>query len=464
MIVLLLNDHILKHAWPGFVTAKLSDLAGLVVAPPLVALLLLRRADLAATILTGALFTVVKTTETGAEAASQIWTTLAGSSRVLADPGDLLALPALLLAWWVRQRSRRAVAARWRVLTAVPLAVLAVTATAGHPGMPGAEVVDLRDGVLVLDSRYASHDGGATWETYVASDAYAGPEREYQPGQRAACLREHCYRLVRHHVKVLRSGDGGRTWEPEWEIPPGRVTMLERELVGGRPDEDPIVSRTLVVQDRPGGHVVVVANGRDGVAVRGVDGTWRRFGFSADGRLLESAAIPLDRPADDDAEMLVAGLAAAWATLLGLAVQSVRARRARPWLVVVLGGLGALLIAPLPYERVFGPHQNVMTDWSPLPPLLAALGAALLICVVVVACSLVSDGGVGSRGAVDALALGVAVGLCVAGPFKAWSTGWIDHGAALAVAVVAAPLVCLLGALALRPRRYLTGSSTSSPT
>src|SRR5690606_18791254 len=54
VIVLLLNDHVLKQAWPGFVTGKLSDVAGLVVAPPLAALLLLRRADLAATLLTWA--------------------------------------------------------------------------------------------------------------------------------------------------------------------------------------------------------------------------------------------------------------------------------------------------------------------------------------------------------------------------------------------------------------------------
>ncbi|MFG1947351.1 hypothetical protein [Nonomuraea sp. NPDC048826] len=447
MIVLLLNDHILKHAWPGFVTGKLSDVAGLVVAPPLVALLLPRRADLAATILTGALFTVVKTTETGAEAASQIWTTLAGSSRVLADPTDLLALPALALAWWVRQRSRERVAARWHVITAVPLAVLAVTATAAHPGMPTAEILYLQHGAIVLDGRYASRDGGATWESYEPPASIT--EHAPSMGSRAACLREHCYRLVRDQVKVLRSGDGGRTWAPEWEIPRERVVMLERELIGDRQYETGIASASLVVVDRPGGHVVVVANRRDGVAVRDVGGTWRRFGFTQDGGLLESAAIPLDRPADDGAEMLVAGLAAAWAALLGLAVQARRSRRVRAWLTPVLGGLGALLTAPIPYEQKLGGG----------PPVLDLLGVTLMICAVVLAWSLAADGG--ARGTVDALALGVAVGLSVAAPFKAWSVGWLDHGVALAVVAVAAPVVCLTGAAYLR---YLTGSRTSSPT
>ena len=31
LVVLVLNDHVLKQAWPGLVTGKLSDVAGLVV-------------------------------------------------------------------------------------------------------------------------------------------------------------------------------------------------------------------------------------------------------------------------------------------------------------------------------------------------------------------------------------------------------------------------------------------------
>ena len=48
--VLLLNDHVFKQAWPGLVTGKLSDVAGLVVAPPVLGLLfgLLRSARIGA--------------------------------------------------------------------------------------------------------------------------------------------------------------------------------------------------------------------------------------------------------------------------------------------------------------------------------------------------------------------------------------------------------------------------------
>ena len=36
LVVLVLNDHVLKAAQPGWLTGKLSDVVGLVLAPPLV--------------------------------------------------------------------------------------------------------------------------------------------------------------------------------------------------------------------------------------------------------------------------------------------------------------------------------------------------------------------------------------------------------------------------------------------
>src|SRR5690349_13352126 len=95
--VLLLNDHVLKQAWPGVVTGKLSDVAGLVVAPAVLGLLtgvfLAGHAGAAvAVVLTGAGFTWVKTTAAGAGAASAAWSVVNGPSVVLADPADLVAL------------------------------------------------------------------------------------------------------------------------------------------------------------------------------------------------------------------------------------------------------------------------------------------------------------------------------------------------------------------------------------
>jgi hypothetical protein len=133
--VLLVNDHVLKSAWPGPITGKLSDLAGLAFFP----LVILgvwevvlaatgrwarpsARALLESIGLTGCAFALVKTTPTGTVAAGWVlgagqWmlgvlghvvTGSTGSTLVPApvvlDPSDLLALPALLVGGWIGWR------------------------------------------------------------------------------------------------------------------------------------------------------------------------------------------------------------------------------------------------------------------------------------------------------------------------------------------------------------------------
>jgi len=108
--LLLLNDHWFKHAQllPGWLTGKLSDVAGLIVAPiALIALLSLRgpRARTLALGATGIVFAAINVS-TGAAGALEA---LLGW-RIWSDPSDLLALPALGLAHLLlepRARPRR---------------------------------------------------------------------------------------------------------------------------------------------------------------------------------------------------------------------------------------------------------------------------------------------------------------------------------------------------------------------
>src|SRR5918995_4450814 len=80
LVVLVLNDHVLKQAWPGWVTGKLSDVAGLVVAPLLLAAVLtLVRTPRAVTVAlgaTGAGFVVCKMSAAGAAVTSSAWSLL----------------------------------------------------------------------------------------------------------------------------------------------------------------------------------------------------------------------------------------------------------------------------------------------------------------------------------------------------------------------------------------------------
>jgi hypothetical protein len=136
--LLLLNDHYLKHAFPGALTGKLSDVAGLAFFPLLViagwevALDLVGRfvrpsrvALVAALVATGLVFVWVKTTLLGAESyrvalGALQWPLYAlrdltrgvpvsGLHRVsfVADATDLLALPALALPLVIALRRTR---------------------------------------------------------------------------------------------------------------------------------------------------------------------------------------------------------------------------------------------------------------------------------------------------------------------------------------------------------------------
>jgi hypothetical protein len=97
---LLINDHVLKTAGvlPGAVTGKLSDFAGLVVAPVLLVALLRAEAlaaRLACFAAVGAGFGAVKISAAAAAAAAGALGAIGIPSRIIADPTDLIALAVL---------------------------------------------------------------------------------------------------------------------------------------------------------------------------------------------------------------------------------------------------------------------------------------------------------------------------------------------------------------------------------
>jgi hypothetical protein len=122
--LLLVNDHVLKPRWPGFVSGKLSDVAGLIVLPLLVlavaqlvaAGLRLPRPTIA--FLAGSIVTIGVVYSAGeiAPGVSAALETAWGIVRspvdllirggptetmLVGDLSDLLALPALAIAWMI---------------------------------------------------------------------------------------------------------------------------------------------------------------------------------------------------------------------------------------------------------------------------------------------------------------------------------------------------------------------------
>ncbi|MGR6913306.1 hypothetical protein ACU635_03525 [[Actinomadura] parvosata] len=450
VLVLLVNDHLLKQSWPGLVTGKLSDVAGLVVAPALLALLFWRRADLAATVLTGVLFTAVKTTETGAELASQAWTLVAGPSRVLADPTDLLALPALALAWWVRRRTLdHPASARWRIIVTMPLAVLAVAATSGPIPPPSATAVEVSPaGRITVHTDtmtdWVSEDGGRAWTERTGE----GTERPPHSAQCVPWQPTRCYRLVEGRMAVEQSDDTGVTWRTSWEPSEGDLKRLSRQY---RPDG--LRSRALAVREQPGGqHVVVVADGMAGITVRDPSGTWRQIGWPG----AEAAVVGVE-PERNVAIFLAACMLFAGA---GAGMRQFTLAYTGSALAACSGLL--LLVS----SEVLPPYSEYALG---VPVVL--IGAALLLAGVTVCLVLAVAGKARpASAAIGTLAAPLVYG-AVYLPFTGWARGTPDsYPLALAIAVLLTGLVVLAGTAAIRrdARRatssYFAGSSTSRPT
>ncbi|BEL07245.1 hypothetical protein Q0Z83_054360 [Actinoplanes sichuanensis] len=362
LALLVINDHLLKSVWPGWVTGKLSDVAGMVLAPPLLAALAgliaprlpFRPVAAAAIVTVGGGFLFVKLWGYGAELASAAWS-LITPSLVRADRSDLLALPFLGLAWWTARRPLTGgPARRWlralRLAVILPVALFGVAATSStEPRKPNAQAVTVgADGAIYLEfagdypekPEAVSTDGGRTWQLIeepepvpwtsqigqVTSRRPAPPPTLSPstslswPTAAPPCSRsvpKVCYRVVPGQLAV-QSDTGDAGWPVSWRIDgPDREALLQ-QYEGSK-----LASVSLAVADVPGGHVVVVANGRDGFAMRDVDGRWARIGFPG---FAPAEAITAPEPAVDYTVLSIVIL------LVGLALTTFLIRRlGRGW-------------------------------------------------------------------------------------------------------------------------------------
>lgn len=301
--LLALNDHVLKQAWPSPVTGKLSDVTGLVVAPVLLTLVLvllrLPRAPVVAVLTTGAGFAWVKTTHHGADLASAAWTHAWGTSLVLRDPTDLLALPALLVAWRVLDLARRegsTMRRRAAVATGalvLPFAVVATAATScsdPYESPTSVGVVQGRwDGTRVPEARLVwrgffesvvlAPDG--TWRSPTSGE----DERltDLGPVLREACDPadpQRCWRIGSgERPQVDATTDGGATWTTEYVLPQRTFDALRKQAEEDDrcgSSEGRIEGDDIAVLGTRLGPIVAVAAAEADLLLRDTSGRWTR--------------------------------------------------------------------------------------------------------------------------------------------------------------------------------------------
>ena len=219
---LLLNDLLFKLLWPGhWVTGKLSDLAWVVFAPPLLALLLslltfrkpLPERAAFATAYAGLplAYLIFNSSEAVHRWALSALLPLTGSATGSPfDPTDsLVILPALALALWVwRQTPARPESVRMRLyLFAAVAMALATIATSVEPRSQSQWLVGISDrGTVVMEGpsheQYESDDGGITWVEVPRDQPL-----DVEWGRQEATTPRGTYAIRGYDIVLLRPGE-----------------------------------------------------------------------------------------------------------------------------------------------------------------------------------------------------------------------------------------------------------------
>ena len=332
LVVLLVNDLVFKALWSNpWTTGKLSDLAWVIFASPLLAFILAfaarrnnaaqRIAFITAYIGLPALYAAFNTFEPLHDLIiSGLLLASGGSFGSPFDPTDSLAIPVgLAIALWVwRRHTARIDSLRNRLaLLAAGIAAFATVATAA-PFVPDRTVGHLDDRTLVLDlaRQYVSFDGGLTWHestTYLDSSTvrWGGSAVETPRGM---------YTIK--GLEIFRSHEGVRetAYSPLYLQREADVRFqqhLDRRKFC--PFYCPSSILLNIVYDVRSGNIVA-ATGAQGVVVGAIDGNWVQIAVGRFEPTDFSLRNKVNTLLDEGTFWLAAVALSVWGTALGLAI------------------------------------------------------------------------------------------------------------------------------------------------
>jgi hypothetical protein len=459
LLILLVNDHLLRRFWPSWITGKLGDVAWLVFAPLCVAVFTAwlaprhhpqheKQTLRLALVFTGGIFSLAKTIPVFHALVTDGFSSLLGfPAGTVRDPGDLLALPALAISWVIWEHSADT---RNATRPGVPVLALASLLTIANMAAPDYGIDCLLpqdDGSLIAlsswsweGSAYQSHDGGLTWETLPVGD---GPSTETCPHTQPDELPWQAedptqpgvvYRFTPGR-SIERSEDGGQSWVREITL--RGAEAREAYYASTRSWDSRIGPLAAWIDPEQG--AVVAAMGQEGILVRDETGAWQWVGLGPFVR--EELARPAVLWALLSTEVLLAAVAAVVAACTIITAGFRSSAHSIPavaawlvWLALILA-MGALKF-------------NLYAD-SLLA--MAALGglALTLLCLAIAVFLAARSGAKGWL--IGAILFGLAAAVTYLVPFVLWGLGglatyWL-------ATLIAALLLGILTAAGVRLRR-----------
>ena len=316
--VLLLNDLVLKQLWANpWTTGKLSDLAWVVFASPLLAWLLSlvarenrrgqRAAWIAAYIGLPLLYAAFNTFPAVHDAVLSGFSLVSGGTAGSPlDPTDSLVIPVgLAVSWWVWRRGNAGAGVlrqRLVLLTAGVAVVASVASTIVEPFHGVMQVWSAEQGIVAISGRneasyvsasgnqyYESQDGGLTW--YVTDDVRA----ETTTGNSRRVQTPAGWYSIHGTELVLAGLDGRSKVVYSADFLGGRANRWLQEQSLGRSLQQRVPHRMSgITYDADSGNVIVAA-GLSGVVVGTPNGEWQRVDVGSTVPLQPVELSPVDK-------------------------------------------------------------------------------------------------------------------------------------------------------------------------
>jgi hypothetical protein len=296
VVLLIVNDHLLRVWFPSWLTGKLGDVAWLIFSPFICASVFAwvvrgRRQERVVGLLSfgfiGAWFVLAKTVPLVNQWTNDTLNWLLGyHGGVRIDPTDLLALSGLWAGWWVWTRAdNQRHTLRPNVWAVMALGVMATVATSQGIIQTGLGRLCKEDSEVYafefpIDEAhgYRSADGGLTWTPFrgardvlVRCD-WGEKDRRPTPFQSDWKIsdRRRTYRSAQGVIES--STDDGQTWTEE--IDPSRFDTDARGALHVGRNQKPRTPGPLDAIVSEQGNLIV-AMGSDGALVRSPDGKWQ---------------------------------------------------------------------------------------------------------------------------------------------------------------------------------------------